>query len=137
MDTLVVQWILLVMAAACMSFGLYWPWALWMLKRRGETVVITGSREDWTGGRHGYLLLFEDHHGGSQVILTSDLYRRAQKAAKKGRTSPLPDSGEIRVVYDRRRPARARLYPLKWAEAGLVVYMLIPAVILVVVAVHL
>ncbi|MCX4644065.1 MULTISPECIES: hypothetical protein [unclassified Streptomyces] len=120
-----------------MAFGLYWPWALWMLRRRGETVVITGSSEDWTGGRHGYLLFYADHHGDHHLIRTSDLFRRAGKAGRKGKVSPLPDSGEIRVVYDRRRPKRARLYPLDWAEAGLVVYGLIPAVPLVVVAVNL
>ncbi|MET7922739.1 hypothetical protein ABZT43_01825 [Streptomyces sp. NPDC005349] len=94
MGTLVVQSILTFMAAGSVAFGLYWPWALWMLRRRGETVVITGSSEDWTGGRHGYLLFYADHHGDHHLIRTSDLFRRAGKAERKGKVSPLPDAAK-------------------------------------------
>ncbi|UXY28845.1 hypothetical protein [Streptomyces sp. HUAS TT20] len=130
MDTLIVQLILLAMAAGCLAFGLYWPWALWMLKRRGKLAEVMRRSESWVGGHFSYLLTFMDHRGEIQVIGASTMIREGKKV-------PLTEWDAVQVIYDPRKPARARLYPLDWREAGLLVYGMIPAVILIVVALNL
>src|SRR3954454_24166401 len=109
MGTLIAQSILLTMAAGCLGFRLYWPWALWMLKRRGELAEVVRRGESWAGGNLSYTLIFVDHEGESQAISASTMIREGKKA-------PLTQWDEVKVIYDRRKPARARLYPIDWSE---------------------
>ncbi|WP_328663347.1 hypothetical protein [Streptomyces sp. NBC_00328] len=130
MDTLIVQSILLTVAAGCLVFGLYWPWALWTLKRRGELAEVVRRGESWAGGSFSYMLIFVDHEGEFQAISASTIIREGKKV-------PLTRWDEVQVIYDRRRPARARVHPIDWSEVGLLIYGIIPAVILIVVALNL
>ncbi|MEV0807473.1 hypothetical protein [Micromonospora sp. NPDC050200] len=124
MGTLIVQGILLTMAAASSGFGLYWPWVLWILKRRGVVTEIIAVEETWTNGSRGYLLTFKDHHGNLQMIGTPKLPPRA-------------GGSYGRVVYDERQPKRARTFPLDLGWLWVLVPTQIPALILCVIAANL